>query len=97
MSMITLNGLLHNVFDTAASTDKKTGEVIPASTRIQLLASNGLQNGQTRSELVTIKVQDIKPYRPLVGHPVTVPVGAFVSGNQIIWFEQKGETVREGA
>jgi hypothetical protein len=97
MSMITLNGMLHNVFSTAASTDKKTGEMIPASTRIQLLASNGLQNGETRSELVTIKVSDITPYKPLIGRPVTVPVGAFASGNQIIWFEQKGEVVREGA
>ncbi len=97
MSMITLNGLLHNVFSMPSSIDKKTGDVIPASTRIQLLASNGLQNGETRSELVTIKVADITPYRSLVGSPVTVPVGAFVSGGQIIWFEQKGETVREAA
>ena len=97
MSMITLNGLLHNVFDTPASVDKKTGESIPASSRIQLLASNGLQNGQTRSELVTIKVSNITPYKALVGHPVTVPVGCFASGSQIIWFEQKGESVREAA
>lgn len=97
MSMITLNGLLHNVFDTPPSVDKKSGEVIPAASRIQLLASNGLQNGQTRSELVTIKVADIRPYKTLVGHPVTVPVGCFASGSQIIWFEQKGESVRESA
>ena len=40
MSMLTLNGIVLNVYDLPARTDKKTGEIIPASTKIQLQAEN---------------------------------------------------------
>ena len=94
MAMLTLNGLLDNVFNTPASTDKKTGEVRPASVRAQLYAQNQLENGERRLELVTIKVSDYTAYKALEGRQVSIPVGAFVSGNQIVYFEQKGEQVR---
>lgn len=95
MSMLTLNGLLDNVFSTPASTDKKTGEVRPASVRAQLYAQNQLENGDRRLELVTIKVADYAAYKALEGKQVSIPVGAFVANNSIIYFEQKGERVRE--
>ena len=58
MAMLLLNGTVANVFDTPASTDKKTGELRPASTRVQIHAENILENGQKRMELVTLKVDD---------------------------------------
>ena len=95
MSMLTLNGLLDNVFSTPASVDKKTGEIRPASVRAQLYAENQLENGDRRKELVTIKVADYGAYKALEGKTVAIPVGAFVANNSIIYFEQKGEHVRE--
>ena len=46
--MLTLNGIVQNVFRMEASTDKKTGEVRPAADRVQIMAENTLQNGGRR-------------------------------------------------
>lgn len=91
MSMLTLNGTVLNVFDTAASTDKKTGEVRPAATRVQIQAENTLENGQKRFEMVTLKVADGDVYRKLQGQPVRVPVGAFASGGAIVFYALKDQ------
>lgn len=89
MSMLTLNGIVLNVFDTPATTDKKTGEVRPASTRVQLQAENTLENGQKRFDLVTLKVLDGELYKKAIGKAIRVPVGAFVVGSSIIYYALK--------
>lgn len=86
MAMLTLNGLVLNVFDTPAKTDKKTGEIYPASTRVQIQAENILESGQKRIELVTLKVKAGDAYKALVGKPVRVPVGAFASGGAVVYY-----------
>lgn len=86
MSMLTLNGMVLNVFDSPASTDRKTGEVRPASTRVQVQAENTLENGQKRFDMVTLKVKDGEVYKKLVGKPVRVPVGAFVANGSILYY-----------
>ncbi len=86
MSMLTLNGMVLNVFDTPASTDKKTGEIRPATTRVQIQAENTLENGQKRFDMVTLKVQDGATYQKLAGKPVRVPVGAFVANGAIMYY-----------
>lgn len=91
MSMLTLNGVVLNVFDTAASTDKKTGEIRPAATRVQIQAENMLENGQKRVELVTLKVTDGEPYRKLSGRTVRVPVGAMANGGTVMFYALKGQ------
>ena len=91
MSMLTLNGLVLNVFDTPASTDRKTGEVRPASTRVQLQAENTLENGQKRFDMVTLKVNAAEVYRKLVGSHVRVPVGAFVANGSILYYALNNE------
>lgn len=92
MAMLLLNGVVANVFDTPATTDKKTGEIRPASTRVQIQAENTLENGQKRMELVTLKVQDGEPYRKAIGKPVRVPVGVFASGSSVLFYALKGDT-----
>jgi hypothetical protein len=86
MSMLTLNGQVLNVFDTPPSTDKKTGEIRPASTRVQIQAENTLENGQKRFDMVTLKVKDGDTYKKLVGSFVRVPVGAFVANGSILYY-----------
>lgn len=91
MSMLTLNGTVLNVFDTPASTDKKTGEIRPAATRVQIQAENTLENGQKRFEMVNLKVANGQAYRELQGRAVRVPVGAFASGGGIVFYALKNE------
>jgi len=91
--MLTLNGMVMNVFDTAETIDKKTGEIRPAATRVQLHAENTLPNGQKRLELVTLKVVKGEAYRQLIGRFVRVPVGAFVSGSTIQYYALKNDEV----
>jgi len=67
MSMLTLNGIVQNVFSKQAGVDKKTGEVIPPSDHVQVMAENTLPNGEKRMELVTLKVEHLDAYRKLLG------------------------------
>lgn len=96
MSMLTLNGVVLNVFDSPASTDRKTGEIRPASTRVQVQAENTLENGQKRFDMVTLKVKDGEVYKKLVGKPVRVPVGAFVANGSILYYALN-ETLQSAA
>jgi hypothetical protein len=89
MAMLTLNGTVLNVFDTPASTDKKTGEIRPAATRVQIQAENTLENGQKRIDMVTLKVSDGEVYKKLTGKPVRVPVGAFIANGAILYYALK--------
>lgn len=97
MAMLTLNGIVQNVFRKEQTTDRKTGEIRPASDHVQIMAENTLQNGQVRVELVTLKVEHPDAYRKLQGKPVRVPVGAFVSGTAVQFYALKGENAPEGA
>ncbi len=91
MSMLTLNGIVQNVFATPASTDKKTGEIRPASVSAQILAENTLQSGEKRLEMVTLKVHAGEAFRKLTGQFVRVPVNAFVADGQIRYYALKNE------
>jgi len=96
MSMLTLNGTVLNVFRKDQTTDRKTGEIIPASDNVQVMAENTLQNGEKRNELVTLKVEHGEAYRKLIGRPVRVPVGAFVSGAAVQFYALKGQSAPAG-
>lgn len=96
MPMLTLNGTVQNVFRKSGGTDRKTGEIIPASDHVQIMAENTLQNGEVRMELVTLKVDAPDAYRALLGRPVRVPVGAFVSGSAVQFYALKGQSAPEG-
>ncbi len=92
MSMLTLNGIVQNVFSKPPSTDKATGEIRPATTHAQILAENFLESGEKRLEMVTLKVHAAESFRKLIGQSVRVPVGAFVSGSSIQYYSLKNES-----
>ena len=56
MAMLTLNGLVQNVYTQPASTDRETGEVRPESLRAQILCENIMESGEKKLEMVTLKV-----------------------------------------
>jgi hypothetical protein len=91
MSMLTLNGVVQNVFTKPASTDKATGEVRAATENAQILAENILESGEKRLEMVTLKVHAGAVYRKLIGQAVRVPVGAFVANGTIMYYALKAE------
>jgi len=91
MSMLTLNGIVQNVFSKAQSTDKATGEIRPASVHAQVLAENILENGEKRLDMVTLKVHAAEAFTKLIGQHVRVPVGAFVSNGSIQYYSLKTE------
>jgi hypothetical protein len=91
MAMLTLNGILQNVFTKPESTDRKTGEIRPATENAQILAENILESGEKRLEMVTLKIHAGDAYRKLVGKFVRVPVGAFIAYGQIKYFSPKTE------
>ena len=93
MSMLTLNGVVMNVYDSPESTDKKSGEIRPAVTRVQISAENVLPNGQKRFELVTLKVSKGEAYRKLLSRSVRVPVGVFANGGNLIYYALNNEEV----
>jgi hypothetical protein len=91
MAMLTLNGILQNVFTKPESTDRKTGEIRPATENAQILAENILESGEKRLEMVTLKIHAGDAYRKLVGKFVRVPAGAFIADGQIKYFSPKTE------
>ena len=91
MAMLTLNGTVQNVYHTPESTDKKTGEVRPATDHAQILAENILESGEKRLDMVTLKIHAVDAYRKLQGQAIRVPVGAFVNGTKIQYYSLKNE------
>ena len=91
MAMLTLNGVVQNVFSKPASTDKTSGEVRPATDHAQILAENILESGEKRLDTVTLKVHAVDAFRKLVGQQVRVPVGAFVAAGNIQYYSLKNE------
>ena len=75
MAMLTLNGLVQNVYTQPASTDRETGEVRPESLRAQILCENIMESGEKKLEMVTLKVHT-EAFKKLVGQKVRIPVGA---------------------
>lgn len=94
MSMLTLNGVVQNVLDTPQRTDKKTGELYPAKSQVQIMAENVLQNGQKRFDLVTLTTEYPDAFRKLLGQPVSIPVGVFAQG-QVTYYALKGQMAPE--
>ena len=90
MAMLTLNGTLQNVFTKPESKDPKTGEIRPASLHAQILAENVTQTGETKLEMVTLKVHT-DAFLKLVGQKIRVPVGAFSADGTIKFYALKNE------
>jgi hypothetical protein len=90
VSMLTLNGRVANVYASAQSTDRVTGEVRESKPRVQIMAENTLQNGQKRLELVNLTVDDPEPYRKLQNRAVRVPVGVFATSSGVQFYALKG-------
>jgi hypothetical protein len=89
--MFTVMGKVVHVFDQPGRLDKETGEMTPDTVRLQMMGQMPVQNGATRLDLITVKVEDKGTYEKLKGKDIRLPVGAFApSKGQIIYFVPKG-------
>ena len=95
MAMLTLNGLVQNVYTQPASTDRETGEVRPESLRAQILCENIMESGEKKLEMVTLKVHT-EAFKKLVGQKVRIPVGAFVNKGAIMLRAEKRSATHLG-
>ena len=95
--MLTLNGEVLNVYETPKGVNRDTGESYGGKSRVQILATAQLRNGEARREMVDLTVDDPAPFKKLQGRSVRVPVGAFVAGNTVRYFHVKASTEVEEA
>lgn len=74
--MLTLTGTIRATATVGGGTNKKTGEIIPLRSVLQVegLDSRGLV------QLYTLTVPDHKPYEGKVGQEIAVPVRAWAPG-----------------
>jgi len=74
--MLTLTGTIRATATVGGGTNKKTGEIIPVRSVLQVegLDSRGLV------QLYTLTVPDHKPYEGKVGQEIAVPVRAWAPG-----------------
>lgn len=68
-----LQGTLKACGTTGGGTNKKTGEVIPLSHKIQIMDTND----KGLLELQTLTVPDLAPYKDKIGQEVSIPVRAW--------------------
>lgn len=90
MSMLLLVGQVVNVFEAPKGTNKETGESFGGTPRVQILAENELQNGDTKLDLVNLSVENESLYKGLKGKTIAVPVGAYVSKGIVAFYALKG-------
>lgn len=83
MSMLTLKGVLVNVYTNPAR-KTRDGSLTEEKDKIQLLADIQLENGQTRKELVSLTVPDAAKYEGQEGVELALPVGVMAPQKGVI-------------
>ena len=97
MSMFTVSGQVVNIFKTPQGTNRE-GESYGGDYKVQILGEIPLPNGETRHEMIDLKVQDTEIYKPYLGKRLTVPVGSLaLAKNKIVHFIPKGAQPLTGA
>ena len=91
--MFEMTGRLINIYETKAGVTK-AGREYDSSTRIEILGQLPIDNGQYSSELRSVKVDDITPFKPFLGKEITIPVSFFAVGKDVIVTVLKGFTPR---
>jgi hypothetical protein len=86
MSMITLNGVLLNVFKAPIRKDAEDGET--EKDKVQILGDVALPNGSLRKDLMTITVKSARQFEGKEGTEISLAVGAFAPQKGTVIFFQ---------
>ena len=80
---LVLYGELVNAYTEDVRTKRATGEQFGGQRRVQLDVWFDLDNGSRKRTDITLTVEDLAPYRPLVGQLVGIPVRPYVNGRAV--------------
>jgi len=84
--MLTLKGQLFHTYVTPKG-QTKTGDEYGGVDKIEVLVDEELSNGQTRHNILPLKVQDATVYEPHISQDVELPVAAFSpSKGQVVFY-----------
>lgn len=89
-AMFTLCGQVANVFVQPGGVSKKTGEAFDPRDKVQILGELPLPEGGKRLELVTLNVEDARPFMAAQGKKIRVPVGCYAVGRSVGYFIPRG-------
>lgn len=89
-ALFTLCGQVANVYVQPGGVSKKTGEAFDPRDKVQILGHIPLPEGGKRLDLITLSVEDARPYQAAVGKQIRVPVGFFASGRNVAYFIPRG-------
>ncbi|MNG22222.1 hypothetical protein D3C84_1066810 [compost metagenome] len=88
--MFTLCGQVANVYVQPGGVSKKTGEEYDPRDKVQILGHLPMPDGGKRLELITLSVEDARPFQAATGKRIRVPVGCFASGRSVAYFIPRG-------
>lgn len=91
-SLFQVSGQLINVFVSPKSTNQE-GKEYGGDHKIQLLGDIAMSNGETRKEMITLKVHDVGDLQTKIGGSVTAPIGVFAKGSNITYYIPKGSDI----
>lgn len=89
-AMFTLCGQVANVYVQPGGVSKKTGEEYDPRDKVQILGHLPLPEGGKRLELVTLNVEDARPFMTAQGKTIRVPVGCYALGRSVGYFIPRG-------
>jgi len=92
MSALTLEGVVMNVLDVPVGTNKD-GETYGGFSQVQIMAEDQLQNGETKMNLHTFRVDDKRPFQEAVQQKVRVPVGVFANKGSVVFYMPRGSQI----
>ena len=91
LSMFTVTGEVLKTFVQPGGIDKETGEVGPASVKVQIMGEMPVKGGDSRFDMITLTVEDKTKYEALKGKRIRIPLGFFSpSKGSILYFIPKG-------
>lgn len=84
--MLTLKARLLNIFTGNNFTNQQTGETIKGKTKLQLLATVPLKNGEYKNQLIDLSIpsEKVAMYENKINEDVEVEVG--VLGNDVRFY-----------
>jgi hypothetical protein len=83
--MLVLVGEFQSMYRAPEGTTKD-GKSYGGDYRVQLIKKELLKNGEFRSQLVTLKVKDPRPFQGMEGKKIHVPVGTYISGEDVRYY-----------
>jgi hypothetical protein len=81
MTAITLTATVLKTY--VSPVGEKDGVKYGGDHRLQVMAETTLRNGETRVQLIELRVDDPTPYKDLAGSVMSLPVSLYVSKGQV--------------